>query len=107
MARFIVKLEHEGVEAYMEWSTIADAPGTYLMELDEFLEYYRLTYGTNGVAELPARLERADRTGTSSRGPDSTAAHVLECNRAGPNEAELTEAEIWQQFYVDRPEAEE
>ncbi|MFA5135294.1 MAG: hypothetical protein WC505_05950 [Patescibacteria group bacterium] len=102
MPRYIVKLPYQGQDYYLEWSTIVDAPVTYGMLLEEFQQYYRDEYGANGQYDLPGRLARVDATGTSSR--VGTLAELLASNRAGPDEASLTQEEIIQKFIAERPE---
>lgn len=78
MGKFIAKL---GDDAYVEWSTVVDSPTTFVMPRPE------------AVAEFGEdRIARADRKGTSLlddpavRTPDE----IVLCNRAGPDESELT-----------------
>lgn len=105
MPRFIIKMEKDGDERYLEWSTVVDAPVTYGMEYDEFLEYYRTEHGArsmDGLLGEHGRLTRVHANGTSERGSKSvheTIAH----NRAGPDESELDYDGIWQKFVVERP----
>lgn len=89
MAKFIVKLD----DYYLEWSTIVDAPTTYGMSEDEFREYYRDEYGRNGSLDLEERLERCKKYGTSMI-PGHTPEDLIVCNRAGPEESELTLKQI-------------
>ena len=93
MPSFIVKLE----SYYMEWSTVVDAPTTFGMKLDEFEQYYEHENGRRGMEDLPNRLERVERHGTSSIGPMS-ASDLLELNRAGPDESELSYDEIYRAY---------
>jgi hypothetical protein len=98
MARFIVKLH----EHYFEYSTIVDAPVTMGMSRAEFDEYYQDVYGTNGMRDLPERMERVEAKGTSAHG-DKDAADTLFLNRAGPDETELTVDEIYQAYCLMQP----
>ncbi len=94
MPRYIVKLE----DRYFEWSTVVDAPVTYPMTLEQFEAYYREEYGRVGMEQLPERLERVERQGTSARGYEtpgrSCVEGLLACNRAGPRETCLTLDEL-------------
>lgn len=103
MPRYIVKMEKDGTEAYMEWSTIVDAPVTYLMSLEEFKDYYREEYGRRGVGDLEDRMSRVEKTGISAHDGVREYDSLWEYNRAGENETHLTKDEIWQKYYVDRP----
>lgn len=62
MPRYIVKIAGK----YLEWSTVVDAHVTYPMTLDEFREYYKERYGTEGMRDLGDRLGRVETRGTSS-----------------------------------------
>jgi hypothetical protein len=76
--------------AYNIFSTVVDAchyePALTLGELTEVI---RFEQGQNGIDQLPARLERAHRTGCSSLGGE-TLEECICCNRAGPNESRLS-----------------
>lgn len=98
MPRYIVKLKNH----YLEYSTIVDAPVTWGMPLEEFKKYYQQEYGLDGMRSLPERLERVEAKGTSSQLDDS-AEDCLSCNRAGPDETELTVDEIYQAYCLRQP----
>lgn len=98
MSRFIVRLR----DHYMEWSTVSDAPTTKLMPLDRFLKWYRRTYSESGMKELPERMERVERTGTSAY--HETAESVITGNRAGLGETALTLDEIYECYSLPKPE---
>lgn len=98
MGRFIVKLE----DYYFEWSTISDRPATFGMKLDEFTRFYREEYGRRGMQELPARLERVEKCGTSSYDSE-TPEELFLCNRAGPNESKLSAEEIYKAYCLCVP----
>lgn len=89
MPKFIVKLD----EFYLEWSTIVDAPVSLGMPLSEFQGWYQAKYGSDGMRDLPDRLARVEKTGTSSHN-GQTADDLLSGNRAGPDEDELTRDEL-------------
>lgn len=94
MPKFIVKL---GDDKYCEWSTVVDAPVTPIVTLDELHEYYRQQYGEAGMEGLPARLARVEATGCSAF-DRMTAEELIQGNRAGPREKELTLAEIIESY---------
>lgn len=52
---------------FFEWSTIVESPVTTGGTRDEFVEYYRDEYGRSKMGDLPERMERAEKNGTSSR----------------------------------------
>lgn len=89
MPRYIIKLN----EQYLEWSTIVDAPVTRGMTLEDFKIYYLKSYGELALSELKKRLERVESKGTSSQIYESLDA-LIEGNRAGEDESELTKQEI-------------
>ena len=80
----------------MEWSTGLDAPVTYGVPLERFKAYYRERYGTEGMKELPERLERVERKGTSDM--IGTLAGLIACNRAGDKEEKLTLEQIVERY---------
>lgn len=107
MARVIFKLEdpREGEEPwYLEWSTVVDAPVTYGMRMDEFLEHYQNSYGTEGMRGLGERLKRVEANGHSSLIDEPGLKWINNFNRAGPNETHLTTDQIFQIYCLDRPE---
>lgn len=94
MPRYIVKLAED---EYMEWSTVVDAPVTYICTRKEFEDFYRKEYGEDGMRTLPERMERVEQKGTSCLLDDS-AEQTVKFNRAGPNESTLTFDEIRQRY---------
>ena len=102
MGSSIIRLERDGDVRYMEWSSITDSPRTYLMVIEAFRAYYNAEYGAAGTRGLPARLERADRFGTSHM-YDRTLDDAIGFNRAGPFETQLTPDEIWDLYRIERP----
>jgi hypothetical protein len=106
MPKFIIKMEKDGDERYLEWSTVVDAPVTYGMSYDEFLKYYRNEYGANSMDNLVGehgRMRRVRENGTSERGSKSVH-ETISHNRAGKNETELDFDGIWQTYVVERPQ---
>lgn len=78
---------------YFEWSTIVDAPITYGLSLDEYKQYYKEEYGLLSFEhELPQRLERVEKTGTSAF--NDSVEDIISFNRAGPKESCLTKEEL-------------
>jgi hypothetical protein len=89
MGRCIIKLT-EGERAwYLEWSTVVDAPVTYGMSLDELRAHVKDRYGSEGIAELPGRLARVEKFGTSMM-RDESVVDTAWLNRAGKGESRLT-----------------
>lgn len=99
MGRPIVKLvDASGKPWYLEWSTVVDAPVTNGMSLEDLHQHIQNEYGRQGILELPARLARVEATGTSSIG--GTLDGLISCNRAGPNETELSLEELIAEYCV-------
>lgn len=92
----IVKIK----DMYLEWSSIVDAPTTYGMTLDELTEHIRYQQGVAGLYELPYRLERVEKTGSSEIGGSID---DVKYNRAGPNETKLTVEEIYDAYCLRKP----
>jgi len=108
MGKFIIKMEKEGDERYMEWSTIVDAPVTYGLRYDEFLAYYREEHGRRDMDDLLSefgRMARVQKNGTSEHGVESVH-DTISNNRAGDKESHLTYDEIWQKYVVEREDDE-
>ena len=86
MGRAIVRL---APDEYVEWSTVVDAPVTFVQTRAEML----------AAGEDPDRLDRADRQGHSyvDMGYES-AEELVSCNRAGPKESSLTIDAIRRRF---------
>ena len=91
MGEYIVKLDGR----YLLWGTIQDSPTTELMTLEEFETYYRNRFGSEGMRELPRRMERVAEQGHSCMLP-YTLDELLANNRAGENETELSKEQIVQ-----------
>ena len=101
MPTYIMRLEDDGKEYFLEWSPIVDAPVTYGMPFDEFRDFYQYEYGHSRMEEFEQRIARARSTGTSSLFPES-AEDMMSFNRAGPDETELTKEEIIQKYIRNR-----
>ena len=98
MGKPIIKLG----EYYLEWSSVVDAPVTFGMSLEDFKEYYRMMYGEQGMRGLDERLARVATKGTSDfADPDVEA--TISGNRAGPDEARLTQEEIFITYCLRKP----
>jgi hypothetical protein len=75
--------------AYNLYTTVADGPCyERALTLDELQEVLRLEGGQAAIDALPARLERAHKTGCSSIDGE-TLEECITCNRAGPDESEV------------------
>ena len=71
------------------------------LTLDQVKQWYKEEYGNHGMRDLPERLDRAHRKGTSCR-LHSNLREFLVCNRAGKDEAELPYEEFVEQFLTIR-----
>jgi len=100
MPSYIVKFPCDGVDYYLLWSSVVDAPVTYGMTLAEFEEYYALQYGISEEWSSPLRIafdkrmERVEKSGTSDSICRDPVEQWIECNRAGENQEQLTFDEI-------------
>jgi hypothetical protein len=102
MGRFIAEFGGK----YCEWSTVVDAPITYLLSESELREHIRQQYGEEGLAVLGSRMARVAQYGCSGDG--YTRQDLLGYNRAGPDESHLaTEADIVRYFTPPAPGEEE
>lgn len=90
MGRSICKIPHGGKDYYLIWSTVVDSFVTFGMELEEFTAWMREEEGNRYMeATHPARMERVEKYGTSSR-MDNSVEEVIGCNRCGPGEERLS-----------------
>ena len=107
MPRYILKIPDTKMktEWYMEWSTVVDAPVTYGMSLDEFKSYYEKEYGRKGMLDLPQRIERVEKYGSSCHFDTDGIAHYFNYNRAGDKETKLSKKEILTKYCHNRPES--
>lgn len=92
MPDFIIKIK----DRYFIWSTIVDAPLYGGMDLETLQKYTILLFGDIGLHNLPMRLERVEKTGTSQH--YSNLEMVLATNRAGDGEKHLTSDEIYDNY---------
>ena len=103
MGCYIIKIEHEGKEYFLEWSEITDAPITYGMEYEEFADYYKDEYGRQSFeTNFKCRMERVNEKGTSSMMHESME-QLIENNRAGKNEKHLSLKGIIKKYIIERP----
>lgn len=94
MPRFIC--HHEG--RWNIYTTVADGfCFIRSLSIDELRAWYQEEYGRHGLDNLQPRIDRALVKGTSSLIHDSLE-QMLDCNRAGENETELTAAECIRRF---------
>jgi hypothetical protein len=97
MPRCTIKLAEN---KYVEWSTIVDAPVTYIQTREEHAEHLRNEYGRSYEHEIEPRLKRADERGASWQMGGSTGDETIRGNRAGPGESKITKEQILE-MYVD------
>jgi hypothetical protein len=95
-------MDDDGTPLYGEWSTIVDAPVTGLMPLDVFKRHYLGRYGVDDFnREFSERMARVEANGTSAESGQTTEDLVGGYNRAGENEAQISEAEILERYRWD------
>lgn len=96
MPRCTVKLDDN---KYIEWSTVVDAPVTYIQTREEHIEHLKAEYGRSYESEIPGRMERADKNGTSwQTSIPKSAKEYLSYNRAGPKESQISFKEIIERY---------
>lgn len=93
MPRCIIKIK----DKFLVWSTIVDAPVTYALTREELEVYINAEYGRQGLIELPPRLERVEKYGTSFEEP-TLLKDLINYNRAGDKETCLSEEEIYSKY---------
>jgi hypothetical protein len=71
--------------------------------LDEFKKYYQERYGTEGMRELDARLQRVEKNGISGVAPFDDLMAEMSCNRAGENETHLSLEGIIEKYCRKQP----
>lgn len=92
MGRCTIKLAKD---KYLEWSTIVDAPITFVQSREEHAAYLLSEYGNHYKEEIEPRLQRADERGHSWQGaPYKNARDAICANRAGPKERNLSLEQI-------------
>lgn len=101
MGEAIFKVDDNGEERFIVWSSFVDAPTTFACTAKEIVRYFTAEAVRRAKEEAERMLERARIFGSSSRNGYSTLADVCAANRAGPDERSLTEDEIVE-FYVRR-----
>ena len=81
---------------------MVDAPVSYMMTESELREYIQQRYGDEGMHSLPERMARVLKQGTSCEYP-LTPDKLLENNRAGEGEVEISALEIVQRYLKPNP----
>lgn len=92
MGRYVAKL---GEDAYVEWSTVVDAPVSWVCPRDKAVQ-----------AWTEERVGRADANGTSILDgfpAGTTPEEIAAGNRAGPREATISVEEIIAAYNADDP----
>lgn len=95
MPRYIAKLADN---EYVEWSTVVDAPVTYIMTRDEMIRHLDSNREVDRSYEAMERVKRADARGTSCISPIISVEELISCNRAGDKETELTLEQIREKY---------
>jgi hypothetical protein len=89
--------------AYNFYTTITEgACYQEALTLEEVHDITRQQYGEEGLKELPARLERAHRTGCS--GHDWTLDDCIESNRQGSSETTMPREEFIRRYLTLSPD---
>jgi hypothetical protein len=85
MPKYIVK--HK--EYFLIWSTIVDAPVAVCSSEEELFSWWKEEYGRQGIRGLESEKKVYGHIKTYPLKKE------VACNRAGPDESELTEDEIY------------
>jgi hypothetical protein len=93
MPSYIVKIK----DKYLEWSTIVDAPTTYGEDLETFKKRYIEREIERIKVDLEKRLARVEKQGTSCQ-TRLTVEVLIEFNRAGDDESELSIDGIYEKY---------
>jgi len=96
MGRCVAKI---GEDKYLMWSTVVDAPTTYIMSRQEMIDYMITNAVTQATDDAEQSLKRADENGTSwQAGSRQTFDDLIVANRAGKNEERLTKEELIEEY---------
>jgi hypothetical protein len=92
-------IHHNGV--YNIWSTVMDSPLfvsglTHQMVVD----YIREKHGEEGLRMLPERFEQAHKSGCDDMRLGHTLEDLIACNRAGPNQSNMSKDEFLKKFFT-------
>lgn len=86
---------------YNVYSTGSESPVfNRSVSREELVEYIRKKEGQDGLDELPQRLKRAFETGSSVIGEGEDLESAIICNRAGPDETNLSLPDFITKFLV-------
>lgn len=99
MGKAIFKVDDNGKERFLVWSSIVDAPVTFACTAAQIVAFFVEEAREDATQMAKRMIERARASGSSSRMGVYTIANVAGGNRAGPDESALTEDEIIE-FYV-------
>lgn len=100
MGKAIFKVDDNGKERFLVWSSYVDAPVTFACTGADVIAMFVEEAREDATRMVRRMIEHARQHGSSSR-MGRTLADVVGTNRAGPDESELTEDEIIE-FYVRR-----
>lgn len=102
MGKCIYKVDDNGKERFIVWSSVVDGPVTFALTAEEIEAYLVEEAVERAKRDVREMLERTRRTGTSSYDGGSLADEGG-ANRAGPDETCLSADELFE-FYVRRKE---
>lgn len=102
MPTYIVRIDDNDKQYYIEWSTVVDAPTSSGMQRDSFCAYYTAQYGHGEATHLQERLARADGPGRCSSLVGDTADSLIAVNRAGPEKTRLSKRQIIKRYCEKR-----
>ena len=95
MGKRILKETIDGVDKYLVWSSIVDAPVTYALTKGEVYDYFM---------SVAIRTERELLDRMFERGDFGAVADEVACNRAGEDETKISRAQIIDYYFVRQGE---
>ena len=89
MGRCIAKLAED---EYVEWSTVVDAPVSWIMDRDQLAAHIQCRFGEVGLEDLDERLARCEKRGHSAFWPGAgdSIDDLIRGNHAAADGTELT-----------------
>lgn len=92
----------------MDWSTVSDSPSSQFLSQDQLIAHWVMQREPSCLCEMDRKIVLADEWGSSWLSNSSaldcySVQDVVNANRAGPGETELTLDQIWQVYGLGIP----
>jgi hypothetical protein len=106
MGQYAVKVTDQGRDYYIHWSEIVDAPMFVAVSLADYQSYFLDRFGRDNFDYWTrvGRWDQLETVGLSTAFYD-TPREAMACNRAGPNETQLTYEDIIERYCQGRTES--